>query len=87
MEPSAGGDMVREARARREPTPLLEDEADARWTLAHLALEVREAEGAAAEARARLQRASEALHRQRARRSTASARGLRAELADWARSR
>jgi len=63
MEPSNGDAMRREALARREPDPVAEGELDGGWALAVLFREVREAEAAAMEARARLQRASTALAR------------------------
>jgi len=80
--------MRREALARREPNPVAEDELDTAWTLAHLYAEVREAEDRAVQARRTLQRASDALRRQRGRRpDPAPETGLQAELRDWVRSR
>jgi len=88
MEPTNPEALVRAARARREADPVPEDEAGGRWTLAHLALEAREAELAAFQARARLQKASDALQRQRSRRpDPAPETGLQAELRAWVRSR
>jgi len=65
MEPGDGRSMIREHVARREPDERPEDELAGGWSLAVLFREVREAEAAAQEARARLQRASAALHRHR----------------------